>query len=66
MRLPLTATFIRAVGTRDPLPTRGTAAEPTRARVRAPRIAGALRRLMDREVPAPSPLDGQAPAARRT
>jgi len=66
MRLPLTATFIRHVGTRDPLPTRGTAAEPTRARARAPRIAGALRRLMDREVPAPSTLDGHTPAARRT
>jgi hypothetical protein len=64
MRLPLTATFIRAVGTRDPLPRRGTATEPTRTR--APRIAGALRRLMDRKIPAPSPLDGQAPAARRT
>jgi len=67
MRLPLTATFVRAVGSRDPLPTRGAAAEPTRVRARAPRIAGAPRRLMDRDFPAPSPLDGQAhaPAGRR-
>jgi hypothetical protein len=64
MRPSITATFIRALGTRVPLPRRGTSTEPTRTR--APRIAGALRRLMDRKIPAPSPLDGHAPAARRT
>jgi hypothetical protein len=66
MRLPLTPTFVRAVGTREPPPLRGRQIERTPKSERGRGLADALRRLVDRSVQPPAPVEDRAPAARRT
>jgi len=63
MRLPVTATLIRAVGTRDPLPPRARMTDRTRTRRSV--LAVTVRRFAFVRARTHPPVDERAQAARR-